>query len=138
MSILDTQGAGLCLDFDSGAYIAQAAAPRMPTDRNEVIEVVAAVADGLPNLPAAFLAEGDERIAGLGHIGKDVALRAKAFGLHPIAWSRGLTPSRANEIDGWAASMLPSVQQHLQTARDIEKRLKESRKNSGDKYDKKQ
>jgi D-3-phosphoglycerate dehydrogenase len=45
-------------------------------------------------------------IAGLGHIGKDVALRAKAIGLHPIAWSRGLTPARANELGvGYCSSL---------------------------------
>jgi D-3-phosphoglycerate dehydrogenase len=37
-------------------------------------------------------------IAGLGAIGKDVASRAKAFGLHPIGWSRNLTPARAAEL----------------------------------------
>lgn len=36
-------------------------------------------------------------IAGLGAIGRDVACRAKAFGLHPIAWSKNLTPARAAE-----------------------------------------
>jgi D-3-phosphoglycerate dehydrogenase len=45
-------------------------------------------------------------IAGLGHIGKDVAARARAFGLHPIAWSRGLTPSRAQELGvGYCTSL---------------------------------
>lgn len=37
-------------------------------------------------------------IAGLGAIGRDVASRAKAFGLHPIGWSRSLTPGRAAEL----------------------------------------
>jgi D-3-phosphoglycerate dehydrogenase len=37
-------------------------------------------------------------IAGLGAIGRDVAARAKAFGLHPIGWSRSLTPARAAEL----------------------------------------
>jgi D-3-phosphoglycerate dehydrogenase len=37
-------------------------------------------------------------IAGLGAIGKDVAMRAKAFGLHPIAWSRSLSAGRATEM----------------------------------------
>lgn len=45
-------------------------------------------------------------IAGLGAIGKDVALRAKAFGLHPIGWSRSLSPSRAADLGiGHAASL---------------------------------
>jgi D-3-phosphoglycerate dehydrogenase len=37
-------------------------------------------------------------IAGLGAIGRDVASRAKAFGLHPIGWSRSLTPAKAAEL----------------------------------------
>jgi D-3-phosphoglycerate dehydrogenase len=37
-------------------------------------------------------------IAGLGAIGRDVASRAKAFGLHPIGWSKNLTPARAAEL----------------------------------------
>ena len=45
-------------------------------------------------------------IAGLGAIGKDVAARARAFGLHPIAWSRGLTPTRAADLGvGYCASI---------------------------------
>ncbi len=37
-------------------------------------------------------------IAGFGAIGREVAVLAKAFGLHPIAWSRGLSPARAAEL----------------------------------------
>ena len=37
-------------------------------------------------------------IAGLGAIGRDVASRAKAFGLHPIGWSRSLTANKAQEL----------------------------------------
>lgn len=37
-------------------------------------------------------------IAGLGAIGRDVAARAKAFGLHPIGWSKSLTPARAADL----------------------------------------
>ena len=45
-------------------------------------------------------------IAGLGHIGREVAHRAKSFGLHPIAWSRSLTPARASELGvGYAGSI---------------------------------
>ncbi|HEY2365843.1 MAG TPA: NAD(P)-dependent oxidoreductase, partial [Polyangiaceae bacterium] len=36
-------------------------------------------------------------IAGLGAIGHEVARRARAFGLEPLAWGRALTPSRAKE-----------------------------------------
>ena len=45
-------------------------------------------------------------IAGLGAIGKDVASRAKAFGLHPIGWSKNLTPARAAELGiGYCSSI---------------------------------
>jgi D-3-phosphoglycerate dehydrogenase len=37
-------------------------------------------------------------IAGLGAIGKEVAARAKAFGMHVCAWSRSLTRDRAAEL----------------------------------------
>jgi D-3-phosphoglycerate dehydrogenase len=45
-------------------------------------------------------------IAGLGAIGREVAARARGFGLSPIAFSRGLTPSRAADLGvGIAHSM---------------------------------
>jgi D-3-phosphoglycerate dehydrogenase len=45
-------------------------------------------------------------IAGLGAIGRDVAQRAKTFGLHPVAWSRSLSAARAAELGiGYAASL---------------------------------
>jgi D-3-phosphoglycerate dehydrogenase len=37
-------------------------------------------------------------IAGLGAIGREVAQRARCFGLNVVAWSRSLTPSRAAEL----------------------------------------
>lgn len=37
-------------------------------------------------------------IIGLGNIGREVAKRSKAFDLDVIAWSRSLTPSRADEL----------------------------------------
>jgi D-3-phosphoglycerate dehydrogenase len=37
-------------------------------------------------------------IAGMGAIGKDLATRVRALGLHPLAWSRSLSPSRAEEL----------------------------------------
>jgi D-3-phosphoglycerate dehydrogenase / 2-oxoglutarate reductase len=45
-------------------------------------------------------------IAGFGAVGKEVASRARAFGLTPIAWSRSLTAARAAEWGvGHAASL---------------------------------
>ncbi|SHF85950.1 D-3-phosphoglycerate dehydrogenase [Fodinibius roseus] len=38
-------------------------------------------------------------IVGLGGIGREVVKRAKAFGMPVIAWSRSLTPARAEEMD---------------------------------------
>jgi D-3-phosphoglycerate dehydrogenase / 2-oxoglutarate reductase len=45
-------------------------------------------------------------VAGLGAIGREVAHRAKCFGLNVLAWSRSLTPTRATELGvGWVASL---------------------------------
>jgi D-3-phosphoglycerate dehydrogenase len=45
-------------------------------------------------------------IAGFGAIGREVAHRARSFGLTPIAWSRSLSPARAAELGvGHAASI---------------------------------
>lgn len=45
-------------------------------------------------------------IAGLGAIGREVASRAKAFGLHPVGWSRSLTHARASELGiGYCANI---------------------------------
>jgi D-3-phosphoglycerate dehydrogenase len=37
-------------------------------------------------------------IAGLGAVGREVAARARGFGMHPIAWSRSLTASKAADL----------------------------------------
>jgi D-3-phosphoglycerate dehydrogenase len=45
-------------------------------------------------------------IVGLGSIGREVAARARAFGLHVVAWSRSLSPTRAAELGvAYAASV---------------------------------
>lgn len=38
-------------------------------------------------------------VVGLGSIGKEVITRAKAFGLHILAWSRSLTETQAEELE---------------------------------------
>jgi len=44
-------------------------------------------------------------IVGLGRIGGEVATRAKAFGMHVVAWSRSLTPESAEAMGlGYAAT----------------------------------
>lgn len=44
-------------------------------------------------------------IAGLGAIGREVAMRARTFGLHPVAWSRNLSAGRAAELGiGYAST----------------------------------
>jgi D-3-phosphoglycerate dehydrogenase / 2-oxoglutarate reductase len=48
-------------------------------------------------------------IAGLGAIGREVVARVRAFGLIPHAWSRTLTPQRAQECDVVFASSLEQL-----------------------------
>ena len=50
-------------------------------------------------------------IAGLGAIGREVAVRARAFGLHPLAWSRGLSAQRANELGVTAVASIDELAQ---------------------------
>lgn len=51
-------------------------------------------------------------VIGTGHIGKEVILRAKAFGLHVVAWSRSLTPEGAEALGvAYAPSIIEAVHQ---------------------------
>jgi D-3-phosphoglycerate dehydrogenase len=46
-------------------------------------------------------------IIGLGQIGQEVALRAKAFGMKVVAWSRNLTEEKADSLDiGFCSSIV--------------------------------
>jgi D-3-phosphoglycerate dehydrogenase len=46
-------------------------------------------------------------VVGLGQIGREVAKRAKAFGMPVVAWSRSLTEAQASEAGvGWCSSLL--------------------------------
>ncbi|MGH7440423.1 MAG: NAD(P)-dependent oxidoreductase [Polyangiaceae bacterium] len=45
-------------------------------------------------------------VAGVGQIGREMALAARAFGLHVVGWSRSLTPTRASELGVAHASSL--------------------------------
>jgi D-3-phosphoglycerate dehydrogenase len=46
-------------------------------------------------------------IIGVGRIGRELIPRSKAFGMKVIAWSRSLTPQKAEELDiGYCASPL--------------------------------
>jgi len=45
-------------------------------------------------------------VAGLGAVGREVITRARAFGLEPFAWSRSLTPTKAQRLDvGYARTL---------------------------------
>lgn len=48
-------------------------------------------------------------IAGLGNIGREVLLRARALGMKPHAWSRSLTPARAQELGVTYAESLEAL-----------------------------
>jgi D-3-phosphoglycerate dehydrogenase len=48
-------------------------------------------------------------IAGVGQIGREMALRARAFGLPVVGWSRSLTPARAAELGIGHASSLEEL-----------------------------
>lgn len=53
-------------------------------------------------------------IAGFGAIGKEVAVRAKAFGMTPLVWSRGLSAAKAAEHGVVACSSLDELAERSQ------------------------
>jgi D-3-phosphoglycerate dehydrogenase len=53
-------------------------------------------------------------VAGMGAIGRDVAHRARALGLHVAAWSRSLTAARAAELGVTQATSLEELAQKSQ------------------------
>jgi D-3-phosphoglycerate dehydrogenase len=53
-------------------------------------------------------------IAGLGAIGREVAGRARGFGLNLVAWSRSLTPTRASELGIAHAASIEELAQKSQ------------------------
>jgi D-3-phosphoglycerate dehydrogenase len=56
---------------------------------------------------AAGLAGRTLGIVGLGDIGAEVAVRARAFGMHVVAWSRSLTDARSREL---GVARMPSLE----------------------------
>ena len=48
-------------------------------------------------------------IVGLGAVGREVLLRARAFGMIPYGWSRNLTPQRVRELDIVPAASLADL-----------------------------
>ncbi len=106
---------------ERGIYVANCPGKNSSAVAELVFGLMVAVDRRIPDAVAALRAGKWERveygkaeglvgktigIAGVGAIGRDVASRAKAFGLHPIGWSKNLTPARAAELGiGYAATL---------------------------------
>src|SRR3984957_5490581 len=90
-----------CPGRNAGAVAELALAMIIAVDRR-IPDAVASLRAGKWERAAYGKAEGiygkTLGIAGLGGIGREVAARAKAFGLHVAGWSRSLTPSKANDL----------------------------------------
>jgi D-3-phosphoglycerate dehydrogenase len=96
-----------------GIYVANCPGRNASAVAELVLAMVMAIDRRIPDAVASLRAGKWERaefgkaegvygktlgIAGLGAIGKEVASRAKAFGLHVVGWSRSLTPSKASDL----------------------------------------
>ncbi|MCL2779031.1 MAG: D-3-phosphoglycerate dehydrogenase [Polyangiaceae bacterium] len=98
---------------EHGIYVANCPGKNAPAVTELVFGLLFAIDRRIPDAVASLRAGRWERteygkaegivgktigIAGVGAIGRDVALRAKALGLHPIGWSRSLSPARAADL----------------------------------------
>lgn len=106
---------------ERGIYVANCPGKNASAVAELVFGLIASIDRRIPDAVASLRAGRWERteyakaegligktigIVGLGAIGRDVALRAKTFGLSPIAWSRSLHPARAAELGiGYAQTL---------------------------------
>jgi len=96
-----------------GIYVANCPGRNASAVAELVIGLVVALDRRIPDAVASLRAGKWERkeygkaeglhgrtmgIAGMGAIGREVAVRARSLGLNVLAWSRSLTPARANDL----------------------------------------